>query len=178
MVRKFVATLLLITLPALPALAGKPDNPGNGKGKGHAEKSHGGGSHGNDGGGSHDNHGGGGHDSDWSDGRGGHYEAPRFSSHDRDYWHEYWRGEYERGDCPPGLAKKHNGCMPPGHAKKRYVIGHQLPVGFVILPVPVLLLPRLAPCPPGYRYGMIDGDLVQLAVGTLLVVDAIEGLTN
>jgi len=25
---------------------------------------------------------------------------------------------------------------------------------------------------------MIDGDLVQLAIGTLLVVDAIEGLTN
>lgn len=164
MVRKFVATLLLITLPALPALAGKPDNPGKGKGKnkGHAEKSQGAGSHGND----------------WSDHRDGHYDGPRFSSHDRDYWHDYWRGEYEHGNCPPGLARKHNGCMPPGHAKRRYVIGQPLPVGFVVLPVPVLLLPRLAPCPPGYYYGMVDGDLVQLAVGTLLVVDAIDGLMN
>lgn len=26
---------------------------------------------------------------------------------------------YENGrNCPPGLAKKHNGCMPPGQAKK------------------------------------------------------------
>lgn len=24
---------------------------------------------------------------------------------------------YETGSCPPGLAKKHNGCLPPGHAK-------------------------------------------------------------
>jgi hypothetical protein len=24
---------------------------------------------------------------------------------------------YERGGCPPGLAKKNNGCLPPGHAK-------------------------------------------------------------
>jgi hypothetical protein len=27
---------------------------------------------------------------------------------------------YGVGGCPPGLAKKHNGCMPPGQAKKLY----------------------------------------------------------
>jgi len=26
-------------------------------------------------------------------------------------------------DCPPGLAKKHNGCLPPGQAKKMYRLG-------------------------------------------------------
>ena len=177
MIRKFVATLLLIALPALPALAGKPDNPGkgNGKGKGNSSNSSGGGSNN---GGSHGKGGsqGGGGGSSYDGG--GHQDAPHFSSHDRDYWHDYWRGEHEHGNCPPGLAKKHNGCMPPGQAKKRYVIGQRLPAGFVVLPVPALLLPRLAPCPPGYYYGMIDGDLVRLAVGTMLVVDAIEGLTN
>ena len=25
---------------------------------------------------------------------------------------------YGAGGCPPGLAKKHNGCLPPGQAKK------------------------------------------------------------
>ena len=89
MIRKFVATLLLIALPALPALAGKPDNPGkgNGKGKGNSSNSHGGGS---SNGGSHGkggSQGGGGGPS--YDG-GGHQDAPHFSSHDRDYWHEYW----------------------------------------------------------------------------------------
>lgn len=170
MLRKFIATVLLIALPALPAFAEKPDKPGKSKGHGNAEKSHGGGS-GNGGtqghGGSHD------------DGSSGDHDQYRhFSSQDRGYWHEYWEDQYEHGNCPPGLAKKHNGCMPPGQAKKRYSIGHPLPRDFVILEVPVVLLPRLAPCPPGYRYGIIDGDLVQLAVGTLLVVDAIEGLTN
>jgi hypothetical protein len=28
-----------------------------------------------------------------------------------------------RGSCPPGLAKKGNGCMPPGQAKKLYSVG-------------------------------------------------------
>jgi hypothetical protein len=28
--------------------------------------------------------------------------------------------DYGGGGCPPGLAKKHNGCMPPGQAKKLY----------------------------------------------------------
>ncbi len=27
--------------------------------------------------------------------------------------------------CPPGLAKKHNGCMPPGQAKKMYEQGYR-----------------------------------------------------
>ena len=27
--------------------------------------------------------------------------------------------------CPPGLAKKRNGCLPPGQAKKLYDVGHR-----------------------------------------------------
>ena len=39
--------------------------------------------------------------------------------------HEFGYGEHGPvgfgvGGCPPGLAKKHNGCMPPGQAKKLY----------------------------------------------------------
>ena len=26
----------------------------------------------------------------------------------------------DRDNCPPGLAKKHNGCMPPGQYKKHF----------------------------------------------------------
>ena len=37
---------------------------------------------------------------------------------------------------------------------------------------------RIGPAPAGYRYGILDGDLVKLAVGTLLVVDAIDGLVR
>ena len=27
--------------------------------------------------------------------------------------------------CPPGLAKKNNGCLPPGQARKRYQVGQR-----------------------------------------------------
>lgn len=29
------------------------------------------------------------------------------------------------GGCPPGLAKKNNGCLPPGQAKKLYNVGQR-----------------------------------------------------
>ena len=40
--------------------------------------------------------------------------------------HEYYGEQFRTGHCPPGLAKKHNGCMPPGQAKK-WAIGRPLP---------------------------------------------------
>jgi hypothetical protein len=30
-----------------------------------------------------------------------------------------------RGSCPPGLAKKNNGCLPPGQARKLYNVGQR-----------------------------------------------------
>lgn len=85
----------------------------------------------------------------------------------------------ERGKaCPPGLAKKNNGCLPPGQAKKRYVVGRPLSAEIVIQPVSGELSKRLGRPPSGFLYAEVDGDLLQLAVGTLLVVDAIEGLSH
>lgn len=37
---------------------------------------------------------------------------------------------YGTGGCPPGLAKKNNGCMPPGQAKKLYRIGQRYPQSY------------------------------------------------
>ena len=90
----------------------------------------------------------------------------------------FFQESYGRGKCPPGLAKKNNGCLPPGQAKKRYLVGHRLPPNVVIVALPLELERRLGPPADGYRYGIVDGDLVKLAVGTLLVVDAIQGLVN
>ena len=33
---------------------------------------------------------------------------------DRNVVRTYYRTEYAAGRCPPGLAKKNNGCLPPG----------------------------------------------------------------
>jgi hypothetical protein len=101
-----------------------------------------------------------------------------FSDAQREATRLYFVEKHGRGNCPPGLAKKQNGCLPPGQAKKRYVIGHELPRGIVVATVPAELSVRIGAAPTGYEYGIVDGDLVKLAVGTRLVVDAIEGLVQ
>lgn len=101
-----------------------------------------------------------------------------FSDAQREGAHLYFVKKHGHGNCPPGLAKKHNGCLPPGQAKKRYAVGHALSPGVVVAQIPPELSVILGPVPAGYRYGILDGDLVKLAVGTMLVVDAIEGLVR
>lgn len=57
------------------------------------------------------------------------------------------RGGWDRG-CPPGLAKKDNGCQPPGQAKKNgAVVVVPRPIDPVVLPStgPVVLQPLPGP---------------------------------
>lgn len=89
----------------------------------------------------------------------------------RDYYAEHYRG---RG-CPPGLAKKHNGCMPPGHAKK-WRVGYQLPRDVIYYSIPAPLVVQIGPPPSGHRYVRVAGDILLLAIGTGMVVDAIQDL--
>jgi hypothetical protein len=101
-----------------------------------------------------------------------------FNETQRGAVHSYFVNTYGRGNCPPGLAKKNNGCLPPGQAKKRYVVGQRLPNGVVITELPPALVTRIGAAPAGYRYGLVDGDLVKLAIGSMLVVDAIDGFVR
>ena len=101
-----------------------------------------------------------------------------FTSEQRERARGFFADTYGRGKCPPGLAKKRNGCLPPGQANRRYAVGRPLPAGMMVQPLPGDLSVRIGPAPSGYRYGIVDGDLVKLVVGTLLVVDAIEGLVD
>jgi len=87
----------------------------------------------------------------------------------------YFVNTHGRGNCPPGLAKKNNGCLPPGQAKKRYAVGQPLPSTVTIADLPRDLATRIGPVPSGYRYGMVDGDMIILAIPTRVVVDFIEG---
>ena len=84
--------------------------------------------------------------------------------------------EYERiGRCPPGLAKKHNGCQPPGHAK-RWKLGRPLPRDVVFYEVPAPLRVQFGPPPSGYRYVRVASDILMIAIGTGMVMDAIRDL--
>ena len=101
-----------------------------------------------------------------------------FADRDRQVVRTYYVDTYGRAGCPPGLAKKNNGCLPPGQAKKRYVVGQRLPTTIVYQPAPTILVQRLTPAPVGYQYAVVDGDVVLLGTATRLVVDAIRHLVN
>ena len=70
--------------------------------------------------------------------------------------------------CPPGLAKKHNGCLPPGQAKK-LMRGQRLPPDVVYYPVPEPVVYRLPPLQPGYQYVRVGNDVVLLRPGGIVV---------
>jgi len=80
---------------------------------------------------------------------------------------------YGIGGCPPGLAKKNNGCLPPGQAKKMWAVGQPLPSSVYYEPLPPMLLGRLSPAPAGYQYVRVASDVLMLAVGTRMVTAAI-----
>ena len=90
---------------------------------------------------------------------------------------DYYYHEFDRGFCPPGLVKKRNGCMPPGQAKK-WRIGRPLPRGVIYYDLPPPLVVDLGLPPPGYRYVRIASDILLIAIGTGLVVDAITDFTR
>ena len=107
--------------------------------------------------------------------RGYHPGGPAITIHfgdsDRYIINDYYGGEFSRGHCPPGLARKHNGCMPPGQARKWHR-GHPLPREVVYYPLPYDLVERLPPPPPRHRYVRVGGDVLLLS-GSSVVVDAI-----
>ena len=83
--------------------------------------------------------------------------------------------QVSKGKCPPGLAKKGNGCLPPGQARP-WAIGRPLPADVVLYPVPFELQRRLGPPPAGYKYVRAASDILLIAIGTSMVIDAIEDL--
>lgn len=103
--------------------------------------------------------------------RGGQYFDDRQRTYARDYYTEQYRG----GHCPPGLAKKHNGCMPPGQAKK-WAKGRPLPREVIYYEVPQTLVVQFGQPQPGYRYVRVASDILLIAIGTGMVIDAIQDL--
>ena len=102
--------------------------------------------------------------------RRGHFED-RHHVMVREYYVEQFRG----GRCPPGLAKKHNGCMPPGQARK-WQLGRPLPRDVIFHDVPQPLVIQIGQPPSGYRYVRVATDILMIAIGTGMVVDAIQDL--
>jgi len=105
----------------------------------------------------------------------GKHKTKHFDNDKRTYIRTYYDDEFRRGHCPPGLAKKNNGCMPPGQAKK-WRMGQPLPRDVVIYDVPPSLVIRIGTPPPGYKYVRVASDILLIAIGSRMVADAIADL--
>ena len=84
-----------------------------------------------------------------------------------------------RGSCPPGLAKKHNGCMPPGQAKKAYNVGQRYDRShgyrWTYAQIPTELRSRYR-LDRNDRYYYRNGYLYQVDPRTMLVEQVISAL--
>jgi hypothetical protein len=107
----------------------------------------------------------------------GDYGKGRGHRHGRAYAHGYG---YGGGGCPPGLAKKHNGCLPPGQAKKLYR-GEHFPSGFgtrySYRHIPYDLRRRYD-LDPYDRYYYNNGYLYRVDPKTMLVQQIISALLH
>ncbi|WP_024873013.1 hypothetical protein [Tolumonas lignilytica] len=100
-----------------------------------------------------------------------------FNNHHRDVIRRYYDDSFRAGACPPGLMKKHNGCLPPGIAK-RWHIGRPLPRDVEYYDLPPQIVISLGTPPAGYKYVRVASDILMIAVGSGLVVDAIQDLSR
>lgn len=99
-----------------------------------------------------------------------------FNDQQRAYARQYYATTYKDGKrCPPGLAKKNNGCMPPGQAQN-LVIGQPIPSNIRVYQVAQPVIRQLPPAPAGYRYQLIGGDIVLVQQQNNIIVDIIKGL--
>ena len=98
-----------------------------------------------------------------------------FRDEQRTAVHNYYSEQYRVGKCPPGLAKKSNGCMPPGQARK-WSVGQPLPRDVLYYPVPPDMVVQLGVPPSGQRYVRVASDILLIAIGTMMVVDGIQDL--
>ena len=81
--------------------------------------------------------------------------------------------------CPPGLAKKNNGCLPPGQAKKLYNVGQRWPGNYGYAwnynQIPHDLRTRYD-FDPGGRYYYGDGYLYRVDPATMLISQVVSAI--
>lgn len=141
-----IALALLLAAPALAQGQGHGRGQGGGHGRDHGQQQH---------------------------GQGQGQGQGRIADADRSLIQGYFGQQFAQGNCPPGLAKKHNGCQPPGQARQ-WAVGRPLPAGLGY-PLPPDLLRRLSP-PAGYTYMRVGTDILMIATGTGMVVSGLADL--
>lgn len=90
---------------------------------------------------------------------------------------DYYTNEFRSKGCPPGLAKKKNGCLPPGQAKK-WKRGSALPRDVIYEDVPQRVISIIGAPPSGHKFVRVANDILLIAIGTSMVIDAIDDLNR
>lgn len=85
----------------------------------------------------------------------------------------YYAKSRKSGNCPPGLAKKKNGCQPPGQIKK-WRNGEALPHDVIYYDLPAALIDELGRTPDGEKVVQVGTDLLLISVATGVVLDAFD----
>jgi len=106
-----------------------------------------------------------------------------FTDRDRAVVYNYYRTQYVSvGRCPPGLAKKGYGCVPPGQVvvapTRVWVIGQPLPPTVAYQPLPPPLAAQLPPPPPPYSYVQVDNDVLLMNTSNRVIADMITDLSD
>jgi hypothetical protein len=101
------------------------------------------------------------------------------NGHGHGHGHGYNHSSYSHYDnCPPGLAKKNNGCLPPGQARKlgrgqRWHDDYGSYYSYQRIPYDVR---RRYALNSRYRYYYNDGNLYAVDPHTMLVQQVINAL--
>jgi len=98
-----------------------------------------------------------------------------FGDEQRRVIHDYYTEQYHSGHCPPGLAKKNDRCMAPGQIKK-WQVGRPLPRDVIFHDLPPEVVVQLGPPPSGHRFVRVASDILLIAEGTGMIIDAIQDL--
>jgi Ni/Co efflux regulator RcnB len=100
-----------------------------------------------------------------------------FQIHQIEAARNFYNRAENKGFCPPGLAKKGTGCLPPGQAKK-WKKGESLPANLMYYELPRSVVLALGVPPQGYKYVRVATDILLIAIGSNMVMDAIEDLVQ
>lgn len=106
-----------------------------------------------------------------------HISNHYFTAQHRTVVVDYYTNEFRSKGCPPGLAKKKNGCLPPGQAKK-WKRGSALPRDVIYEEVPQRVISIIGAPPSGHKFVRVANDILLIAIATSMVIDAIDDLNR
>ncbi len=98
-----------------------------------------------------------------------------FVKNDSTIIHTYYANDFQRKHrCPPGLQNRGNHCV--SMAPRQWTVGKPLPRKVIYYELPPAVIRQLGPPPANHKFVRVAQDILLIATGTGMVVDAIDNL--